>query len=255
MEKPIDLHYELIGKGNPVVLVHGFPFNHTIWMPVAERLKNRAAFILPDLRGFGKSPALGKVYSMDLMAADLAALFDRLDVSKVVLVGHSMGGYVSLAFIRQYPDKVSGLGLVATRSDPDSPERREGRYNSAREIEEQGMGPLQQTMPSKLTNEPALLPELKGLIEATSPGAAAACQRGMAERADFTPSLKDIRVPSIVVAGDADAFVPIESSKKMVNELTDCRLYKVIHGGHMPMLEAPELVAGAIGFLIQQVWG
>ena len=251
----VHLYYEKLGTGNPVVLVHGFPLNHTIWLPVVNRLKDKATFILPDLRGHGRSPVPDGTYTMDLMAADLAALLDRLDCHKAILVGHSMGGYVSLAFVMQYPERVSGLGLVASQAGSDTPERREGRYNSAQELEEQGIGPLAEAMPAKLTHKSDLQPGLMALIQASPAKGAAACQRGMAERIDSTPFLTAVNVPSIVIAGDSDAIIPIEKSEQMATELPYCQLFRVANGGHMPMLEVPELVAGAINSLIRQVWG
>ena len=148
--KSVDLYYEEIGTGNPVVLVHGFPLDHNIWLPVVTRLKDKATFILPDLRGTWKITSPGGNYN-GLMAADLSTLLDRLDCHKTILVGHSMGGYVSLAFVRKYPDRVTGLGLVASQAGSDTPERGEGRYSATQELEEQGNGPLAEAMPAKLT--------------------------------------------------------------------------------------------------------
>src|SRR5512144_1307135 len=121
---PVNLAYEEHGEGTPVILTHGFPLNRSIWYPVVPKLSEKVHLILPDLRGHGQSPVPEGVYSMRLLAEDLRALMDQLNIEKVVLAGHSMGGYVSLAFARAYPGRLAGLALVATQAAADSPERR-----------------------------------------------------------------------------------------------------------------------------------
>ena len=121
--QPVDLFYNEQGQGTPVILLHGFPFNHTIWQPVMPLLAEHARLIMPDLRGFGQSPVTDGVYSMRLMAEDVVALMDKLGLEKAVLVGHSMGGYISLAFAQAYPNRLLGLGLVATQDSSDLPEK------------------------------------------------------------------------------------------------------------------------------------
>jgi pimeloyl-ACP methyl ester carboxylesterase len=125
---PVELYYEEFGQGVPVILLHGFPLNHTIWMPVVERLQSHVRVITPDLRGHGKSPATDGDYSMRLMAEDIHALMNRLDIPKAVLVGHSMAGYASLAFARAYPGRLAGLAMVASQAEADTPEKRQARY-------------------------------------------------------------------------------------------------------------------------------
>ena len=109
----INLAYTRLGKGTPLVLVHGFPLDSSSWNELIPYLKDHFDLILPDLRGFGKSTTVEAPYTLSDIADDLAGLLDDLGVEKTALAGHSMGGYISLAFAKKYPQRVSGLGLVA----------------------------------------------------------------------------------------------------------------------------------------------
>ena len=110
---PVKLHYEAFGMGVPIVCIHGFPLDHTIWQPMIPALAAGNRIILPDLRGHGLSPVPDGPYSMPEMAGDIIALLDDLDLPQVVLVGQSMGGYVALEVAHQAPERLLGLALVA----------------------------------------------------------------------------------------------------------------------------------------------
>jgi len=253
--KPVELNCEEVGKGIPVVLVHGFPLDHTIWEPVAEGLKDEARVIMPDLRGHGKSPHTEDVYTMRLLAEDLHALIDRLGLEKVILVGHSMGGYAALAFANAYPARLSALGLVATQADPDSPEKRQGRLVSARETKRRGARFIANGMPAKLTDDLDIQKKMMDLILATRPGAIINSLKGMAERSDANLWLPSIKVPAVVVAGLKDQLVPLERAQTMAQMLSKGWLVEVPDAGHMPMLEKPQAVIDALKQLICHVRG
>ena len=127
----IDLAYERRGKGNPLVLIHGFPLDHTSWEDVALLLQDDFDLIIPDLRGFGESGSVDASYTVADMADDILGLLNNLGIEKAAFAGHSMGGYVALSFAKAYPQKVSGLGLVSSQALTDSPERKAGRYKTA----------------------------------------------------------------------------------------------------------------------------
>src|SRR5690606_26707198 len=103
----IELAYARRGKGSPLVLLHGYPLDHHIWDAVTPLLENEFDLILPDLRGFGQSTTVETPYTLDDFAADIAGLLDQLGIPKAALAGHSMGGYVALAFVNRYPERVS----------------------------------------------------------------------------------------------------------------------------------------------------
>lgn len=253
--KPVQLYYEEIGQGIPVVLVHGFPLDHTIWGPVAEGLKAEARVILPDLRGHGKSPHTEDVYTMRLLAEDLHALIERLGLEKVILVGHSMGGYAALAFANAYPATLSALGLVATQADPDSPEKRQGRLVSARETKRRGAGFIAHGMAAKLTNDPEIQKSMMDLMLTNRPGSLINSLNGMAERSDANLWLPSIKVPAVVIAGVKDSIVSLERARTMAQMLSKGWLVEVPEAGHMPMLEKPQAVIDALKQLICHVRG
>jgi 3-oxoadipate enol-lactonase len=254
--EPVNLYYEEIGQGVPLVLIHGFPMDHSIWQPVLPKLSKCAHVILPDLRGFGKSPAPKGTYTMRLMAEDILRLLDQLKIEKAVLVGHSMGGYVALSFARAYPQRLAGLGLVASQAEADAPERRQSRLNIADEVDRKGVKVVADGMPVKLTSNVELAAQLHELIHATAtPEGVAGCMRGMADRPDATGWLGEIAAPSVVIAGAQDGLIPVQKSHDMDTLLGRSWLVVIEGAGHMPMMEAPERVADALMQLVKSSTG
>src|SRR5438045_567393 len=130
----IDLTYTRHGAGTPLVLLHGYPLDGSVWSEVVPLLQDRFDLIIPDLRGFGESSREVAPHSLDDYASDIAGLLDRLNIQKTAIAGHSMGGYVALAFARLYPERVSALGLVSSQAAADTPERKQGRYDTVAQI-------------------------------------------------------------------------------------------------------------------------
>ena len=117
----IELAYERRGRGVPLVLIHGYPLDHTIWDEVVPLLESDFDLILPDLRGFGESGLMEADSSILDFASDIADLLTQLKIKRAILTGHSMGGYVALAFAREYPERMSGLGLISSQLRADTP--------------------------------------------------------------------------------------------------------------------------------------
>jgi pimeloyl-ACP methyl ester carboxylesterase len=253
--KPVELAYEEIGQGTPVLLVHGFPLDHTIWLQVAEGLKDEARVIMPDLRGFGASPDSNEVFTMRLLAEDLLALIDRLKLEKVVLVGHSMAGYTALSFAHAYPNRLAGLGLVATQADADTPERRQARLVTARETKRRGVRYIADGMPSKLTLNVDIQKDLHASIMKSRTDSLVNALKGMADRSDANPWLAAITVPTVVIAGGKDQLIPPARSQTMAQILSKGWLVEIPEAGHMPMLENPTMVISALRQLICHVAG
>ncbi len=253
MDEKVQLYFEEYGKGTPVVFVHGFPLDHTIWYPLLPFLQGKARLILPDLRGHGKSPATKGGYDMGALADDIKDMLDGLNIRQAVLVGHSMGGYVSLAFARCYPERLLGLALVASHAAADTPERRQGRLQTAGEVERRGVKSLARTMPEKLTAHPELIEPLRRLILQANPAGVAGALRGMADREDMTRRLSEINVPAVIIAGAQDSLIPLEKSKEMERLLPRGWLVEVPGAGHLPMMEAPEMVAEALQRLFEKI--
>lgn len=251
--KPVDLYYEEHGQGIPVFFLHGFPFDHTIWQPIIPLLKEEARLIFPDLRGFGRSPVTDDIYTMRLQAEDIRRLMDRLGLQKAILVGHSMGGYVTLAFAHAYPSRVCGLGLVASQAAADSAERRQARYKLAESVTRKGARVVASEMVNNLTPKKELLKPIKNLILQAQPAGIVGALKGMAERWDMTGSLSAISVPAVVIAGLADQLLPLDKTQTTAQMLPKGWLVEIQDAGHMVMLEEPDQVADALRQVIEMV--
>jgi pimeloyl-ACP methyl ester carboxylesterase len=251
--QPVALSYESFGQGMPVIFLHGFPFDHTIWSALVPLLEDRVRLILPDLRGFGSSPVPEGVYSMRLQAEDIVHLMDRLSLERAVLVGHSMGGYISLAFAKAYPNRLLGLGLISTQSAADSPERRQSRYKASEAVAHKGARVVASSMAENLTPKKELLPAILDLILHSRPAGIVGALKGMAERPDMTEALADICVPAVVLAGTSDQILPVERMQMLAQMLPKGWLVDVPGGGHMLMMEEPQQVADALRQLVERV--
>ena len=252
----ISLAYERRGHGTPLLLVHGFPLDHSCWDALVPELEERADLILPDLRGMGRSGS-GTVgapegaYSLADLAADLAGLLDALKIEKVVVAGHSMGGYVALAFARAYPQRLAGLGLISTQALPDTPERKAGRYASADQVAAQGVVVVADAMAPKLTANPGQVPAIRELILRQPAAGVIGSLKAMAERPDSTDLLPGLKVPVAIVCGQADALIPADRSREMKALIPQAVLSELPAVGHSPMLEAPVETARALAYLLR----
>jgi pimeloyl-ACP methyl ester carboxylesterase len=241
--------YERRGKGRPLVLIHGYPLDHTIWEPIVPLLENDFDLILPDLRGFGESDVPKTKYAMSDLAADVAGLLDRLGIEKAAVAGHSMGGYVALAFAHAYPHRMLGLGLVSSQALADPPERKASRYQEAEDTLSNGVGKVAEGMSVKLTADTSLQAALKELILRQRPEGLAGALRAMADRPDSTPFLSEFDFPVVIVHGLADMLVPIERARTVRAAVKRGDLVEVERAGHMPMMEAPAQTAKALKIL------
>jgi len=242
----LELAYVRRGKGTPLVLLHGFPLDHHLWDDIAPLLEDRFDLILPDLRGFGESTTVDAPYSMDDYASDIAGLLDQLGIQKAVIAGHSMGGYVALAFARLYPARVSGLALISSQVLADPPDRKEGRYKSAADVAEKGIGGVVEAMTSKFTSDARLQTIARSIMEKQKPGAYIGALKAMAERTDSTSLLSTFKFPVMLVHGEADALIPVARAHEVKAALPDSYYVELKDTGHVPMLEAAKETAEAL---------
>ncbi len=252
----VQLYYKESGRGDAVLLVHGFPLNHTIWLPQARALASRYRVILPDLRGHGRSEVPPGPYPMDLYADDLAALLDHLQVERVILGGLSMGGYIAFAFYRKYMHRLRALILADTRAGADAPEGRERREAMARLAEKEGAAAIAaQMLPNLLgpyarERRPALVARVQNMMARTNPTGIAGALRGMAQRPDATPLLPTIAVPTLILVGESDALTPPAEAERMAAAIPGARLTVIPQAGHLSPLENARAVNRAVlGFL------
>ncbi len=251
MADPVALHYEESGSGTAVVLLHGYPFDHTLWRAQIAALSDTYRVIAPDLRGHGASPAPAGDYSMDLLAADVAALLDRLGVERAVWAGHSMGGYVALAALRAMPERVAGLLLCASHPFADPPEKAASRRESAAQALREGTAPVVSGMLHLLfkpgTNLETISAYLiRSAMLKTPPQGVAGVLGGMAVRPDAVDVLRPLDPPKAILAGREDQIVKLADLQALVADLPHVALRVIDGAGHLPMIEQPEATTAAL---------
>jgi len=246
----VQIAYARKGSGKPLVLVHGYPLDHTIWDEVLPLLKHDFDLILPDLRGFGQSEVVESQYKLKDMAADIAGLLDKLGIENTAIAGHSMGGYVALAFVRSYPERVLGLGLVASQAPADSPNRKQGRYDTAAEIIKTGAEPVAEAMSAKLAPDERVQAYVRGLIATQHPAGLAGALKAMAERDDSTSILSGFKFPIVLIHGEADELIPVQRAHEIKEAIPQATLRELSSVGHMPMMENPQATASALKNLV-----
>ena len=247
----IKLYYEEYGKAKPIIFLHGYPLDHTIWLPLVSFLRDNARLILPDLRGHGKSPAPQGAYSMRTMAEDVLELMDRLRIEKTVLAGHSMGGYVALAFARAYPERLSGFALVASHAYADSKQKIQQRMQYIKIIKEKGVAAALAGVPENLTENKAVREKVRTLIASANPQGVIGVLQGMAAREKSLDVLASLDVPAVIIAGVQDKLIPLERAKEMAESMKRPWLVAVQGAGHMLMMEKPAQAAEAISNLLE----
>lgn len=244
--KGFNLAYTRHGKGTPLVLIHGYPLDHNIWNDMLPLLENDFDVIMPDLRGFGESDVVESQYKISDMASDIADLLDSLSIEKAFVVGHSMGGYISLAFARAYSQRVLGLGLVSSQAIADTLERQQGRYASAAEILKTGIGPVSESFPALLSPDQKVQILVRDLIAKQSPAGLASALKAMAERDDSSSILSGFGFPVAIVHGDADSLIPIQRAREINDAIPNSNLLELPDVGHMPMMESPKAVVSVL---------
>ncbi len=245
MADPVDLLYDaggLPGANAPVVLLHGFPLSRALWTPTLTALASERRVIAPDLRGHGASPAPDVKTTMDDHARDVLRLADAVGARRVHLVAHSMGGYVAFSISRQAPERIASLALVATRATPDSPEAKAGRRKQADMVQMDGVRALADLLVPKLVAPRAsslVREEARRMIEGTPVTGIVRNLEAMAERPDSTPILREIKTPTLVVAGADDTVMPPQETDRLAREIPHARKEAIPGTGHLPMMEDP----------------
>lgn len=239
--------YDEQGSGLPILFIHGYPLNRKMWAPQLADLSENYRLIAPDLRGHGESTPSAGPYSMEMFADDCASLLEHLRINQPAIVcGLSMGGYISLAFARKYPHMLRGLILTATRAAEDSPDARSNRQRSMDLIESGKHYEIFETMLPRLLspltqqNNPALVSQIREIMETTNPSTMISDLKGMMSRPDSRPFLPDIRVPTLIIHGKDDPLIPYTEAQEMASALPNCQLVILENTAHLPNLEASQ---------------
>ncbi len=223
------------------MLIHGHPFDRTLWEPQAAALRGSFRVIAPDLRGFGRSPVTPGCVLMREYAADIAELLDALGIARAAPVGLSMGGLVAMELAAAAPERYWALGLVATTAEPPSPQDLRARDERAGATERSGTGVLADYMHAGLYGPhcpPAVRARVDAMMAAAPPAGAAAALRGRGRRPDYRPVLAALDIPALVVAGGADPWSDARVTAEITASLRRPEVAVLDGAGHLPNLEA-----------------
>lgn len=242
----IELFYETVGDGPPIVFLHPFPANHNFWKPVADALSTRYRTVMPDLRAHGESGVGEGVATMRKHAEDIARLCDELKIGRATCVGCSIGGYILFEFWRRFRERVTALALWDTKATADTPEAKSARLQSAEQVLERGTEQFVDGMMEKLLgestrrNRPDIVAGARRMMMRSSKEGIASAQRGMAEREDSVATLATIAVPTLIVIGEEDTATPMAEAQLMHKGIGGSEFRSVQKGGHYAAFERPE---------------
>lgn len=240
----IDISYDDVGSGLPIVFVHAFPLDRSMWAPQLNSLVRQGRCIAPDLRGFGAS-GVEPPFSVDQYADDVAVLLDTLDVGPAVVVGLSMGGYVSFAFWRRHRERVRALVLADTRAGADSVEGREKRRRLIDVVRQRGTAALAEMQLATMLGEstraqrPEVVELVRGMMAAAPADGVVGALEAMMARADSTRTLETIDVATLIVVGADDTITPPTEAESMHRAIRGSRLEVIADAGHVCNLERP----------------
>jgi pimeloyl-ACP methyl ester carboxylesterase len=259
----ITIAYDDEGRGDDVlVLVHGHPFDRTMWRPQLARFPARGwRVIAADLRGYGESTVVPGVTPLSVFARDIAGLADHLGVERFVLGGLSMGGQIVLECQRRFPGRLRGLVLADTSARAETAAGRAERARAADRLLREGMAGYaaevlpKMVAPANITALPAVAEHVTTMMTAAPPEGAAAALRGRAERPDYTATLGTVAVPTLVVVGSDDEFTPVADARYLADRIDGATLVVVDGAGHMPNLERADEFDAALAGLLATVRG
>ncbi|SEO52496.1 Pimeloyl-ACP methyl ester carboxylesterase [Actinacidiphila rubida] len=260
----ITVAYDDTGEGDgkepgTLVLVHGHPFDRTMWEPQLRAFGDRLRVVAADLRGYGGTSVVPGRTPLEVFARDTAALLDRLGVRRATLCGLSMGGQIVLEFHRLFPERVAGLVLADTFAQGETPRGRQERNDRADALLREGMSGYAHSVldsmiaPATVREQPETAAHVLRMMLGAPPEGAAAALRGRAERPDYTAMLPRIAVPTLVVVGSEDVFTPVADARFLHERIPGATLAVVEGAGHMPNLERPAEFDRALAGLLDAV--
>ena len=233
-------------SGAPVIIfIHGFPFNKSMWDKQFKALKENYRVIAYDVRGHGNSDAGKGDFSIELFANDLLSFMDALKIDKAMLCGLSMGGYIALNAVENYPDRFDALILSDTTCVADTPEAKEKRLKAIESIKKSGMEKYAEESiknlfaPESLSTKKEEIAAVREMIVNTSKQSLYKTLQAFYKRKETCSKLHDINVPVLIVVGKEDKITPPEAAQMMHEKIEDSILYIIEHAGHLSNIENP----------------
>ncbi|MEO6189089.1 MAG: alpha/beta hydrolase [Saprospiraceae bacterium] len=241
------ISYNDTGEGSmPIIFLHGYPFDKTMWHAQLDYLKSSHRVIACDIRGFGTSTDEESLLSIDLFAEDLRCFMDKLNIKKAVLCGLSMGGYITLNAVKRFPERFEALILCDTQCIADSNEVKEKRYKTIEQIKLDGVATFNEAFiksvfhTDSLTNRKELVETLRSVVCANTPTIMMAGLTALAERTESCSSLESIRIPTLIICGSEDVLTPVAQSEFMHKHIKGSILKIIENAGHVSNLEHPD---------------
>lgn len=241
-----NLSYDDLGEGAmPIIFLHGFPFDKTMWQKQLDFFKTTHRVIACDIRGFGKSTDEESHLSMDLFANDLILFIDKLGLEKVIICGLSMGGFITLNAMQRFPSRFEALILCDTQCVADSYEVKVKRYKTIEEIKEYGVANFNEGFiknvfhEDSIANKPELVEQLRTVVFANSQHIITQGLLALAERSETCSILDKIFIPTLIICGREDIVTPLDESKFMNKNIMGSVLHVINNAGHVSNLEEP----------------
>lgn len=243
-----NLSYDDLGEGNvPIIFLHGFPFDKSMWNDQLEFLKSNHRVIACDIRGFGQSTDEASHLSMDLFADDVIKFMDTLKIEKAIICGLSMGGFIALNLMKRFQERFSALILCDTQCIADTAEVKENRFKAIEKIEADGVFDFNDGFIKKvfhkesLENKKELVRNLRNVVFSNSEHIIKQGLIALAERSETCSILNEIHIPTLILCGREDEVTPLVQSEMMFSSIDGSVLHVIDKAGHVSNLEQPDV--------------
>ena len=239
-----ELAVEVRGEGAPVVFIHGFPFDRTMWRHQLAGL-SRWKRIAPDLRGAGASSVPTDGYSVARYADDVVRMLDTLGIDRAIVCGLSLGGYILFDLLRRHAGRIRAAVFCNTKASADSPEAKRGRDEMAALAQREGIGAVAERLlpqllaPDTVAAQADVVTHVREMIGRAPLAGLVGALHALRDRPDSTPMLGAIAVPVLAVAGEEDQIAPVEVMRTMAAAIPGARFAVIPAAGHLAPLEQP----------------
>ena len=243
---------QVMGEGSPVILIHGFPLNHSMWNNFADVIARHHKVYTPDLPGFGQSPILPSPFSIDQVADEMIRWIDHHHIVNSVIIGHSLGGYVTLAMVKKRPSLFASFGLFHSTAEPDGQEKKESRTKAVDFIKKNGAVVFTTNFIEPLFADPKdpAVPVVKAIARQSSEPAVIGYTLAMRDRESRIDVLQSFDKPILFIAGAKDRGIPAEAIERQASVCRHPELHILPDAAHMSMFEQGTETAAIIGEFI-----
>ncbi|MCH9651174.1 MAG: alpha/beta hydrolase [Deltaproteobacteria bacterium] len=247
------LDYDDHGSGESVILVHGHPFDRSMWRPQIRHLvEANYRVVVPDLRGYGKTEVRPGVTTLSVFADDIIALLEHLGIRRTVVVGLSMGGQIVMDLAARFADRITAIVLADTFPDAETSDGRQSRMETADQLVRDGMSGYtdhnisKMLSPTTMTERPDVVDHVRTMMLVAPPAGAAAALRGRALRREYVSTLEGLEIPALIVVGADDEFTTVTDAERMHHSIASSELVVIDDTGHLPNLERPDTFNAAL---------